>query len=188
MTEDGSRREPSLPGVTFGRLSRYRDARGSFAEAWRATGPGEADAFPGVQSNLSSSQLGVLRGVHFHRRQADRWIILSGAAFVALVDVRPVIIDQSSSPQVVTATLGPDETVTIPAGVAHGFLAVEPLELLYIVTNEYDGTDELGFAWDDPEAKIEWPPIASNEGVPILSDRDVANPSLSELIARLRHA
>ena len=38
----------------------------------------------------------------------------------------------------------------IPAGVAHGFLALEPLELLYLVTNLYDGSDELGFAWDDP--------------------------------------
>ena len=32
----------------------------------------------------------------------------------------------------------------IPTGVAHGFLAVEPLTLVYLVTNEYDGTDELG--------------------------------------------
>ncbi|NTU76473.1 MAG: UDP-N-acetylmuramoyl-L-alanine--D-glutamate ligase, partial [Alphaproteobacteria bacterium] len=31
-------------------------------------------------------------------------------------------------------------------------LALEPLELIYLVTNEYDGTDELGFAWDDPLA------------------------------------
>ena len=42
----------------------------------------------------------------------------------------------------------------IPTGVAHGFLALEPLELLYLVTNEYDGTDELGFAWDDPTAGV----------------------------------
>jgi len=175
-----------LPGVEFGRLKRHPDSRGSFAEAWRATGEADRQAFPGVQANLSSSQRGVLRGLHFHRHQADRWIILAGRAFVALVDVRPKLADPSSAPLVSTSVLGPDETVTIPAGVAHGFLALEALDLLYIVTNEYDGSDELGFAWDDPEVKIEWPAIGTNEDAPILSDRDLANPSLTELITRLR--
>ena len=46
-----------------------------------------------------------------------------------------------------------DEWVDIPIGVAHGFLALEPLQLIYLVTNEYDGSDELGFAWDDPRAR-----------------------------------
>jgi dTDP-4-dehydrorhamnose 3,5-epimerase len=49
------------------------------------------------------------------------------------------------------------------------------------VTNEYDGTDELGFAWDDPDAAVAWP-----EREPILSDRDRANPPLADLVARLR--
>jgi dTDP-4-dehydrorhamnose 3,5-epimerase len=175
-----------LPGVEFGRLARHPDSRGSFAEAWRATGGSGREPFPGVQANLSSSNGGVLRGLHFHRRQADRWIVLTGRAFVALVDVRPKLADPASAPLLLTSVLGPDETVTIPAGVAHGFLATEPLELLYIVTNEYDGSDELGFAWDDPETNIEWPTSATNGEAPILSDRDMANPPLSELIARLR--
>ena len=58
----------------------------------------------------------------------------------------------------------------IPAGVAHGFLALEPLELLYLVTNEYDGTDELGFAWDDPRSACRGRrPRATADGRPILS-------------------
>jgi len=80
-----------------------------------------------------------------------------------------------------------DATVTIPAGVAHGFLALEPLELLYLVTNEYDGSDELGFAWDDPLAAVPWPAVAATPGGrPILSGRDAAAPSLEALVARLR--
>jgi len=80
-----------------------------------------------------------------------------------------------------------DTTVTIPAGVAHGFLALEPLELVYLVTNEFDGTDELGFAWDDPLAAVPWPAVAgTSDGRPILSDRDRSNPPLAELVARLR--
>jgi dTDP-4-dehydrorhamnose 3,5-epimerase len=76
--------------------------------------------------------------------------------------------------------------VDIPVGVAHGFLALEPLELIYLVTNEYDGTDELGFAWDDPLAAVPWPALhMTTDGRPVLSDRDRSNPSLRELVDRL---
>ena len=50
-----------------------------------------------------------------------------------------------------------DDWVEIPAGVAHGFLALEHVELVYLVTTEYDGSDERGFAWDDPLAAVPWP-------------------------------
>jgi dTDP-4-dehydrorhamnose 3,5-epimerase-like enzyme len=55
------------------------------------------------------------------------------------------------------------------------------------VTAEYDGTDELGFAWDDPAVAVPWPAVAATaDGRPIVSDRDQSNPSLAELVARLR--
>ena len=86
-----------------------------------------------------------------------------------------------------TRELAADEWVVIPAGVAHGFLALEPLELVYLVTNEFDGSDELGFAWDDPAVAVPWPAIpVTPDGRPILSDRDRSNPSLAELVASLR--
>jgi dTDP-4-dehydrorhamnose 3,5-epimerase len=175
-----------LPGVSWGRLRRYPDPRGSFAEAWRAGGSSETPALAGVQANLSSSALGVLRGLHLHQRQSDLWIVLSGVGFVALVDVRPMLDGQAESPIVTTATLTRDDTVVIPPYVAHGFLAVEPLELLYVVTNEYDGTDELGFAWDDPLVDVAWPEVETSDRRPILSERDQHNPSLRELVANLR--
>ena len=75
----------------------------------------------------------------------------------------------------------------IPTGVAHGFLALEPLELIYLVTNEYDGSDELGFAWDDPAVGVPWPVLSvTPDGRPILSGRDQTNPPLAELVERLR--
>ncbi|MBA2373589.1 MAG: dTDP-4-dehydrorhamnose 3,5-epimerase family protein [Chloroflexi bacterium] len=172
-----------LAGVTYGAVARVADARGSFRELWRAS-HGEATF---VQANLSSSSAGVLRGLHLHRRQLDHWIVSAGRAFVALVDVRPLLDGSGPSAVVETRLLGPDEWVRIPAGVAHGFLATEPLELIYLVTNEYDGTDELGFAWDDPAVGIAWPRLtATGDGQPILSDRDRFNPSLAELVAALR--
>jgi dTDP-4-dehydrorhamnose 3,5-epimerase len=86
-----------------------------------------------------------------------------------------------------TRELAADGSVTIPPGVAHGFLALEALELIYLVSNEYDGSDEHGFAWDDPAAGVPWPPVPRTpDGRPVLSGRDRSNPSLAELVARLR--
>jgi len=174
----------ALPGVRYGTTERHADERGSFRELWRA------DAFPDqtfVQANLSSSAAGVLRGLHLHRRQDDLWMVASGRAFVALVDVRPALEDSGRSAVVETRVLAAGDWVLIPTGVAHGFLAVEPLELIYLVTNEYDGSDELGFAWDDPAVAVAWPTLSATPGGrPILSGRDGANPPLADLLVRLR--
>jgi dTDP-4-dehydrorhamnose 3,5-epimerase len=187
----------AIPGVRYGAIARHGDARGSFRELWRASAFGAiepASAGDGggtfVQANLSTSAAGVLRGLHYHRRQLDYWVVVSGRAFVAVVDVRPVVnravAAGSGRASVETRELIADEWIVIPAGVAHGFLALEPLELLYLVTNEYDGSDELGFAWDDPAVGVQWPRVVGTpDGRPILSDRDRSNPSLAELVARL---
>jgi dTDP-4-dehydrorhamnose 3,5-epimerase len=188
-------RPPSaLPGVRFGAVARHADARGSFRELWRAPGPdggGQPASvdprWPFVQANLSTSATGVLRGLHLHRRQLDYWVVASGRAFVALVDVRALLDGRDEPPTVETRELGPDDWVVIPPGVAHGFLALVPLELMYLVTNWYDGSDELGFAWDDPAAGVAWPAVAATTGGrPIVSERDSSNPSLADLVARIR--
>ena len=190
-------REPSdLPGVRYGAIARHADSRGAFRELWRASAfptltPAETGVPAGstphfVQANVSTSAAGVLRGLHYHRRQLDYWVVGTGRAFVALLDVRLVVA--GTGPALVeTRELEADEWVVIPAGVAHGFLALEPLDMIYLVTNEFDGSDELGFAWDDPAVGVPWPPVdATPDGRPILSERDQSNPSLAELVASLR--
>jgi dTDP-4-dehydrorhamnose 3,5-epimerase len=177
----------TLDGVRYGTVARFEDPRGSFRELWRASAYPPDMRF--AQANLSGSAAGVLRGLHLHERQLDRWVVASGRAFVALVDVRPMLRTdaRAASPLVETRELHADDFVEIPAGVAHGFLALESLDLVYLVTNEYDGSDELGFAWDDPTAAVPWPSVdATDDGRPILSDRDRTNPALTDLVARLR--
>ena len=187
----------TLAGVRFGSVVRHADARGSFRELWRASAfpaltPEETGTPAGseprfVQANVSTSVAGVLRGLHYHRRQLDCWVVSSGRALVALVDVRPLTDGAGDRALVETRELAADDWVVIPAGVAHGFLAIEPLELLYLVTNEFDGADELGFAWDDPAVGVPWPAVSGTpDGRPILSDRDRSNPSLADLVASLR--
>ena len=183
-----------IAGVTWGAVVRHADARGSFRELWRASVLGPPDEVaagrPGatfVQANLSTSAPGVLRGLHLHRHQLDYWIVASGRAFVALVDVRAMVAGSSDRPLFEVREAPVDTTIIIPAGVAHGFLALEPLELVYLVTDEFDGSDELGFAWDDPLAGVPWPNVPGTpDARPILSERDRVNPTLADLVVRLR--
>lgn len=191
-------RPPSaLPGVRFGAIPAFVDERGSFREIWREdtfgpidpAGAGTRSDGPPprfVQANVSTSEIGVLRGLHLHLRQLDHWFVAAGRAFVALVDVRPMLTG-AGHPRIETREIGVDDWIDIPTGVAHGFLALEPLQLVYLVTNGYDGTDELGFAWDDPLVAVAWPPTGGTpDGRPILSERDRSNPSLADLMASLR--
>jgi dTDP-4-dehydrorhamnose 3,5-epimerase len=118
-----------------------------------------------------------LRGLHFHHHQVDYWFVDRGRIRVGLVDLR------RSSPSFRVAELFElDELdftgLYIPVGVAHGFVALTPATLLYVVDNYYDGADEFGVAWDDPALGLDW-------GVtdPIVSPRDRANPHLADIPA-----
>jgi dTDP-4-dehydrorhamnose 3,5-epimerase len=165
-----------IDGVGLVPLTAHADDRGALTEIFRrAWAPAAGEM---VQANLSSSREGVLRGLHFHRSQSDYWCVISGRAFVGLYDLR------GGSP-----TLGRRAEIRIdaeqewvglfiPPGVAHGFLAETDLALLYVVDREFDGTDEFGVAWNDPDIAIAWP---SSE--PVLSERDRSNPSLAEAAA-----
>jgi dTDP-4-dehydrorhamnose 3,5-epimerase len=149
------------------------DPRGSFSEVWRRSWTDEfvPGGFP--QANRSRSARGVLRGMHVHLRQWDLWLVLDGRAFVCLVDLRD---GDAPAPPLLTIDAEAGSQVLIPPLVAHGFLSLERMSLLYLVSNEYDGTDEGGFRWDDPEAAIPWP-----EPPAVISRRDHGAPSLAEL-------
>jgi dTDP-4-dehydrorhamnose 3,5-epimerase len=76
--------------------------------------------------------------------------------------------------------------VYVPAGFAHGFLALtETVQFLYKCGALYDPSDEHGILWSDPELGIGW-------GVerPLVSERDTKYLNLSsvprELLPRYR--
>jgi dTDP-4-dehydrorhamnose 3,5-epimerase len=167
-----------IAGVYVVQLRPFADERGRFMETFRK------EWFPQrswevVQTNRSDSKAGVLRGLHYHYEQVDYWIVLRGHIRVGLADLR-----RSSPTYLMTQSLEMDETnalgLFIPAGVAHGFLALTDATLLYIVDNYYDGgRDEHGVAWDDPDLCVKW----ESSVIPILSPRDAANPRLKEIAA-----
>jgi dTDP-4-dehydrorhamnose 3,5-epimerase len=157
-------------------LQPIADGRGTFMEVYRREWL-PADVPDMLQSNVSRSKAGVLRGPHFHRRQADYWVVIQGRAFVGLVDLREGSATEGERREL---TLDADDPVGlyIPPGVAHGFYAETDLILQYLVDAYYDGADEFGIAWDDPDLGIGWPTTD-----PTLSSRDRANPSMAEVLA-----
>jgi dTDP-4-dehydrorhamnose 3,5-epimerase len=174
----------SIPGVRRRTVAFNDDERGSFAEIWRVSWmeePGGAPAETIRQANLSRSRPRVLRGLHVHQRQVDVWVVLDGHALIGLVDIRGPL-GRGDAVRMESLEAAPGDVVYLPPGVAHGFYARDELTLVYFVTNPYDGTDEHGFAWNDPMAAVPWPDAA-----PILSARDQAAPSLRDLLNQLAH-
>jgi dTDP-4-dehydrorhamnose 3,5-epimerase len=167
--------DAGIAGAYVVPLTPHPDSRGSFTEVYRREWiPGGAEM---VQSNLSLSHAGVLRGLHIHRRQADYWCIFTGRAFVGLFDLRRGSPTEGKKAEIWMDADEGRSGLYIPKGVAHGFYAQTEIELQYLVDQYYSGADEFGVAWDDPDVGIDWP---SRE--PITSDRDKANPSLSEVL------
>jgi dTDP-4-dehydrorhamnose 3,5-epimerase len=170
-----------IRGVQHADIEIHGDSRGWFAETFRRTWFPHRD-WDEVQINLATSRAGVLRGLHYHFRQIDYWCLVSGRVRVGLYDLRP------GSP-----TLGARESVVldaatpaglfIPVGVAHGYLALTDIAISYVVDRYFDGSDEYGVAWDDPDIAIPW-------GIdkPTLSARDAANPRLQGIPVATRPA
>jgi dTDP-4-dehydrorhamnose 3,5-epimerase len=164
-----------IAGVTSTDLVVHADVRGSFAEAFRQGWFEDRPSF--VQGNVSRSAEGVLRGMHFHRRQSDLWVPLAGRFRIGLFDLRPDSPTARTGHRLEMDAERP-QALLIPPGVAHGFLALSAATLLYLVTAEYDGTDEHGFRFDDPDLGFGWDVEA-----PILAERDRTAPSLAEVLA-----
>jgi dTDP-4-dehydrorhamnose 3,5-epimerase len=167
----------SIDGVVVVDLTAHRDARGAMTELYRREWFSDGPEM--VQANLSDSQAGVLRGMHFHRRQTDYWVLLEGVALVGMFDLRRGSRSERRAEHVRFDASEGLNGLLIPPGVAHGFFAETAIRLQYLVDLAFDGTHEHGIAWNDPDLGI---PSPSRN--PILSERDRSNPSLAEVLAR----
>lgn len=159
----------------------FRDERGFFLESFqkqRYADAGIIDDF--IQDNHSHSVMNVLRGMHFQvlRPQAQFVSIIRGAIYDVAVDLRP------NSPTFgkwygVTLSASEPRQLYMAPGFAHGFCALSDFaDITYKVSRYYDGPDEGGFLWNDPDIDIRWP-IEH----PLLSPRDATYPVLRDIPA-----
>jgi dTDP-4-dehydrorhamnose 3,5-epimerase len=149
-----------IEGVRLLPLRKFEDERGWFMQIRQESTMPE----PSVQTNVSFSRKGVVRGLHYHERgQSDLFVCLSGTARVVLLDLE--------SGETFSVDIGDQNPVAVyvPGRLAHGFEAVTDVLFCYEVTREYDpdDPDEKEVPWNDPRVRHLW----STES-PILSERD----------------
>lgn len=174
-------RETGLAGVLEILPRRIGDDRGFFSEVWSERGFREAGldlAF--VQDNHSRSARGVLRGLHYQLEpvaQTKLVRVTRGSVFDVAVDIR------RSSPTfgrwtAVTLSAEGWNQLLVPAGFAHGFLALEDeSEVQYKVTAPYSPDHDRGINPEDPAIGINWP-LARDQW--LLSAKDQNGPPLAE--------
>jgi len=157
----------------------FGDARGFFYESFNA----EKFARIGiearfVQSNVSRSVKGVLRGLHYQwpNPQGKLVGVLEGEVYDVAVDIR------RGSPTFgrwAAAMLSAENKrqFWIPEGFAHGFCVVSDYAtFVYQCTALYDRAADAGVRWNDADLAIDWP-----VSEPLLSDKDKAAPFLADV-------
>lgn len=169
----------SLPGCVLIEPAVFGDSRGFFFETWNAERYAE-QGLPGsfVQSNVSSSSRGVLRGLHYQwpRPQGKLVTVLHGEVYDVAVDIR------RGSP-----TFGRWEAfmlsgenrrqLWIPPGFAHGFAVLSDTALFnYLCTDVYVKEADAAIRWNDADLAVDWPISA-----PSLSAKDEQAPFLQDV-------
>ncbi len=147
----------------------YEDDRGFFKETYNAgryKAAGLLDDF--VQDSVSLSSKNVIRGLHTDPAMSKFVQVLSGKIWDVIVDVR-----QGSGTYgqwqgfVLSATN--HRQLYIPAGFAHGFLALtDDVIFSYKHGALYDPARERAILWNDPTLAIAWPLV----GEPRISAKD----------------
>jgi dTDP-4-dehydrorhamnose 3,5-epimerase len=176
-------RETGLPGCHELWPFRQEDERGRFIKpfhepSFRALGL----AVDWREVYVTTSRKGVLRGMHFQAPPHDHVKLvtcLAGRVLDVVLDLR------TGSPTFgrcaaleLTAERG--NALYIPAGLAHGFLAlVEDATLLYQVTREHAPDHDQGVLWSS--IPFTWP-----SAEPLVSARDQALPAFQSFTSPFR--
>ncbi|MEO4145116.1 MULTISPECIES: dTDP-4-dehydrorhamnose 3,5-epimerase [Acinetobacter calcoaceticus/baumannii complex] len=171
--------ETKIKGLLILEPKVFGDDRGWFMESFNQKAFEEAlderglDIPQFVQDNHSLSQKGVLRGLHYQLNpyaQGKLVRVVQGKAWDVAVDIR------KSSPTFgqwvgIELTGENHKQFWIPAGFAHGFVALEDnTQFLYKTTNYYNKESEGAIVWNDPSIAIDWP--INNIGQVLVSDKD----------------
>ncbi|MFK7605662.1 MULTISPECIES: dTDP-4-dehydrorhamnose 3,5-epimerase [unclassified Pseudomonas] len=156
-----------LPDIVIIEPDVFEDERGwlmesfnqlRFDEGLKDLGVPKAKIF--VQDNHSLSKKDVLRGLHYQVEpfaQGKLVSVTKGAVFDVAVDIRPA---SPTYGQWFGTELNEinKKMLWIPAGFAHGFLALEDdTHFNYKVTDFYNKDSERSIRWDDSRIAIKWP-------------------------------
>jgi dTDP-4-dehydrorhamnose 3,5-epimerase len=170
-----------IEGLSIIEPTIFGDDRGYFMETWHYgefTRAGIAVNF--VQDNQSKSGKGVLRGLHFQKKNPQGKLVrvIAGEVFDVAVDLRRNSATFGKWHSVILSAENKKQFY-VPEGFAHGFLVLsDTAEFVYKCTHFYDPNDEGGLLWNAPDIGIAWP---VDESDVLLSDKDKKYPNLGAL-------
>lgn len=145
-----------IEGVRLRPLTRNVDERGSLTELLRLDW---SEFHRPAQATATVNLPGVIRGWHWHEKQADLFVVVRGMLKLPLYDPRP---DSATRGDVNEFFLGEAKLVAllVPPGVYHGYKTVgpEPALILNFPDRLYDyaAPDEQRIPFDSPEVPYRW--------------------------------
>lgn len=170
----------ALEGVYIIEPPLFKDDRGYFLETYREEyllGNGLNIKF--VQDNYSFSKRGVVRGLHYQRKEAAQQkliMICHGEILDVAVDLRK---DSPTFGKHISVVLNDQNhrMVLIPDGFAHGFSVLsDQAAVAYKCSSYYNRDLERGVHWDDPALDIDW-----RVSAPSISGKDRNLPMLEQI-------
>jgi dTDP-4-dehydrorhamnose 3,5-epimerase len=163
-----------MEGAWLAEAPLLNDERGNFREWFK-----QEEVFPKTninfsvqQANISISNKGVIRGIHYSiapQGQAKWVTCITGSIIDVIVDIRP------NSPtfkrvEYVTLTGQKNRAVLVGAGLGHGFISLEDgSSVAYLLSTIYAPEVEFGIHPFDKTLNIDW---GITEAKAILSNKD----------------
>ena len=171
----------SISGAWLIEGRRFEDDRGWFQEWFKKSAVLAQTGFDfnPVQTNISKSAVGSIRGIHYSiatEGQGKLVTVMSGAIDDYVIDVRPT-----------SSTFGKWEKVRLDSrtggslllrpNLGHAFQALEKDTIVsYLVTAEFNPEAEKGISPFCPRLAIEWDSTIT----PLVSQKDIDAPSLAD--------
>ena len=171
----------SISGAWLIKANRFPDDRGWFQEWFKQSVFGEATGlnFTPVQTNISKSAAGSIRGIHYITAplgQGKLVTVMEGSIYDVVIDVRP------SSPtfgrwEKIRLSSETGDSVLLSPNLGHAFQALADNTIVsYMVTAEFNPVAEKGISPFCPILNIEWDPTIT----PLVSPKDIEAPNLMD--------
>ncbi len=166
-----------IPGLLLFEPNVFEDSRGYFFESYNENIFKEQGIdVRWVQDNQSSSQYGVIRGLHYQLppfAQTKLVRVLRGKILDVVVDIRKGSPTFGKAYSKVLSAKNKRQ-LFIPKGFAHGFSVLSAkAEVLYKCDAFYNKQSEAGILYNDPVLGIDWR-IPAEEAV--ISEKDIVLP------------
>ena len=137
----------------------FNDNRGDFIKDYsNIEFKSISKSFDIKETFYANSKKNVVRGLHFqlHKPQAKMVRCIKGSIYDVIVDIRK---DSETFGHWIGSYLNDENNLMllIPAGFAHGYLALSDALVSYKCDENFYSDGDSGIKWNDTYLKIDWP-------------------------------